>query len=302
MDSDAERWKMERNLKVLKRFDPLVKEILGSASHVALYEFDLAGNKWERRNVEGSLFVLRRSAEPEHQLFIMNKKSTDNFTEELSAGFTFEVQLPYLIYRSSSDAVVGMWFLHETECIETEQLLRQIMQSKRHPVPHTPAAGAAAGGGQQTHHGGSVAATEVAPPATGNICAQETHDLMTMLNINGQKEGGAAANPPAQESGDRLPELFTPNIFRPKNPGRTPPASSSQSHAPSSDMLGTHPLPEVLQRMKDIAQQEKRRPAPAAAPEDQDKRQRVREAMERLLDNDQFLDLVARELEGVGLL
>ncbi|KAL8129980.1 hypothetical protein V2J09_019135 [Rumex salicifolius] len=48
------------NLTVLQRIDPFVEEILFTAAHVTFYEFNIDLSQWSRKDVEGSLFVVKR--------------------------------------------------------------------------------------------------------------------------------------------------------------------------------------------------------------------------------------------------
>ncbi|KAK6163561.1 hypothetical protein DH2020_000425 [Rehmannia glutinosa] len=48
------------NLTVLQRIDPFVEEILITAAHVTFYEFNIDTSQWSRKDVEGSLFVVKR--------------------------------------------------------------------------------------------------------------------------------------------------------------------------------------------------------------------------------------------------
>lgn len=66
----------EKNLRVLKSVDENVTEILEDYSHVAVYEFDIAQRKWERLDVEGSLFITRSLCDPFYSLIVLNKKGT----------------------------------------------------------------------------------------------------------------------------------------------------------------------------------------------------------------------------------
>ena len=66
----------EKNLRVLKSIDENVIEIIEDSSHVALYQFDAQNTKWERLDVEGSLFITRSSQEPFYSLIVLNKKGT----------------------------------------------------------------------------------------------------------------------------------------------------------------------------------------------------------------------------------
>jgi len=64
----------EKNLRVLKSVDENVTEILEDYSHVAVYQFDSSQRKWERLDVEGSLFITRSLSDPFYSLIVLNKK------------------------------------------------------------------------------------------------------------------------------------------------------------------------------------------------------------------------------------
>ena len=121
----AENAKDLATLKVLQKTDPSVVEILGSASHVTLYGFDLDQQAWSRKNVEGSLFVVRRKAAPTFQFVVLNRLSTENTVEDLLGAFEFELSPPYLLYRSSTE-VNGIWFYKQEECDEMSALFDKI--------------------------------------------------------------------------------------------------------------------------------------------------------------------------------
>ncbi|XLS68250.1 hypothetical protein HN51_019273, partial [Arachis hypogaea] len=49
------------NFTVLQRIDPFVEEILITATHLTFYEFNIDLSQWSRKDVEGFLFVVKRS-------------------------------------------------------------------------------------------------------------------------------------------------------------------------------------------------------------------------------------------------
>lgn len=102
-------------------------QLLATAGHVALYDFDVSNKKWSRKDVEGSLFVYKRRGLPRFRFTILNKKSADNFVEDISGGFQTELNPPYLLYRSPSlGSVVGMWFYDQEDCSRISSLLQKI--------------------------------------------------------------------------------------------------------------------------------------------------------------------------------
>ena len=62
------------NLTALKRRDPYIARVIGSASQVALYLFNEAEDAWVKSDVEGTLFVYERSAAPSYGFTISNRK------------------------------------------------------------------------------------------------------------------------------------------------------------------------------------------------------------------------------------
>ncbi|KAI4373609.1 hypothetical protein MLD38_011717 [Melastoma candidum] len=117
------------NLTVLQRIDPFVEEILITAAHVTFYEFNIDSSQWSRKDVEGSLFVVKRNAQPRFQFIVMNRRSTDNLVENLLEDFEFEVQVPYLLYRNAAQEVNGIWFYNARECEEVASLFNRILNA-----------------------------------------------------------------------------------------------------------------------------------------------------------------------------
>ncbi|KAK1263245.1 mRNA-decapping enzyme-like protein [Acorus gramineus] len=128
------------NLTVLQRIDPFVEEILITAAHVTLYEFSIDQTQWSRKDVEGSLFVVKRNTQPRFQFIVMNRRNTDNLVEDLLGDFEYELQIPYLLYRNPSQEVNGIWFYNTQECEAVAALFSRILNafSKVPPKPKVP--------------------------------------------------------------------------------------------------------------------------------------------------------------------
>ncbi|XP_076946487.1 mRNA-decapping enzyme-like protein isoform X2 [Bidens hawaiensis] len=115
------------NLTVLQRMDPYIEEILITAAHVTFYEFNVDLNQWSRKDVEGSLFVVKRNTQPRFQFIVMNRRIAENLVENLLGDFEFELQLPYLLYRNASQEVNGIWFYNARECEDVANLFTRIL-------------------------------------------------------------------------------------------------------------------------------------------------------------------------------
>ncbi|KAA8544286.1 hypothetical protein F0562_022298 [Nyssa sinensis] len=117
------------NLTVLQRIDPFVEEILITAAHVTFYEFNIELSQWSRKDVEGSLFVVKRNTQPRFQFIVMNRRNTENLVENLLGDFEYEVQVPYLLYRNAAQEVNGIWFYNARECKEVANLFSRILNA-----------------------------------------------------------------------------------------------------------------------------------------------------------------------------
>ncbi|XP_066991510.1 mRNA-decapping enzyme 1B [Anabrus simplex] len=124
----ADVTELRMNVAALKRVDPYVKEILETATHVALYTFNGEINEWERTDVEGALFVYSRSGEPFHGILIMNRLNTNNLLEPVIPGLELQLQEPFLLYRNTRARIFGIWFYDKDECIKIASMLDKLVR------------------------------------------------------------------------------------------------------------------------------------------------------------------------------
>ena len=268
------------NLKVLQKDDPDVEEILGSASHVTLYGFDLDAKAWvraraatatttrpflfprdrsgtsahlrdrpipfhrppasspttdpppththtspvvaqSRKNVEGTLFVVRRRAVPSFQFVVLNRLSTENCRENLLGEFEFELSPPYLLYRSESE-VNGIWFYRQEECDAMSALFDQIT-------------------------------TAFAREPAGVSSVDDTAATLHRLGIGGAP-AAAAAPAPAPAQSDNVAALFAGTLGQ---GGGAPPGYGGAAPAPMAE-------PPVASVVAKPRREKKATPAPVA--------------------------------------
>lgn len=137
IDEDARRI---ANLRVLQRIDSSIIDVISSATHVVLYEFNEPGQAWEKRNVEGSLFVAKRSDAPRFKLIVMNRNAKENLEIPLAAKFQMQVREPYLIFRldngqqesAGKTPIRGIWFHDGKEREVICNVLEKVMKVLAH--------------------------------------------------------------------------------------------------------------------------------------------------------------------------
>ncbi|XP_015511416.1 mRNA-decapping enzyme 1A [Neodiprion virginianus] len=124
----ADLTELKMNVAALKRVDPYVKDILETATHVALYTFNAENNEWEKTDVEGALFVYSRNGEPYNSVLIMNRLNTNNLMEPVTQGLDLQLQEPFLLYRNSSCNIFGIWFYEKEECVRIAAMLNKLVK------------------------------------------------------------------------------------------------------------------------------------------------------------------------------
>ena len=95
---------------LFSQVDPYIVSIEAHSGQVALYMFSGAKGDWEKTDVEGTLFVYQREADPQYGFTIMNRLSMDNLVEPITKDLDFQLQSPFLLYRNHASEIFGIWF------------------------------------------------------------------------------------------------------------------------------------------------------------------------------------------------
>ncbi|OQR92301.1 hypothetical protein THRCLA_22393 [Thraustotheca clavata] len=129
------------NLQVLQRQDNQIAEIVGTASHVVVYEFDQVEASWKRKEVEGSLFVVKRYTTPRFQVFVNNRLSTVNMAIGIDPQLNVDNVDEFLIIRCANPSattgfkIYGIWFFPEADRQKTLKLLERILATVKNGDP-----------------------------------------------------------------------------------------------------------------------------------------------------------------------
>ena len=131
-NSVTQNARRQANLRTLQRGDSTVSDIVGSATHVGLYEFDQTSQQWNKKQVEGSLFLVKRMELPRFKLVILNRNSTENFVVSVMPEFQLQNEEPFLIFRQTVETetiIQGIWFHSSPERNAMAVLLERAVQS-----------------------------------------------------------------------------------------------------------------------------------------------------------------------------
>lgn len=126
----------EVNVSAIRRVDPLVKDLVDSATHVALYSFNGPKNEWDKTNIEGALFVYKRVDNPLYSVFILNRNSPENLIEPVVKELDLQLQNPFILYKNKQGLIYGIWFYNKDDCYRISDTLQRLIQELTH-VSHS---------------------------------------------------------------------------------------------------------------------------------------------------------------------
>lgn len=146
----------ELNLTVLRRHNPSITGILSIAPYAVVYNFSATSSTWEKRGVEGTLFVVQLSSDQlrfnDHLssesrdvsvtrfgVVVLNRRGLDNFEAELKCSEDVEITEEYVILQVRNDFpgqngyrdegsgqelapdIIGLWIFSEPPPSSTAQ-------------------------------------------------------------------------------------------------------------------------------------------------------------------------------------
>uniref|UniRef100_A0A7S1BY92 mRNA-decapping enzyme C-terminal domain-containing protein n=1 Tax=Corethron hystrix TaxID=216773 RepID=A0A7S1BY92_9STRA len=127
--------KHSANLRALQRVDPSTVDIVSSATHVVLYQFNDTHQQWEKAGIDGSLFLTKRNCDEinptRFRLVVLNRSNPENLIVDVSGSFQMQVRQPYLIFRDSKNpeaAIRGIWFHDDEERSGVASLLQKVIK------------------------------------------------------------------------------------------------------------------------------------------------------------------------------
>ncbi|KAJ6864777.1 mRNA-decapping enzyme-like protein [Populus alba x Populus x berolinensis] len=234
------------NLTVLQRMDTFIEEILITAAHVTFYAFNIETNQWSRKDVEGSLFVVKRNTQPRFQFIVMNRRNTENLVENLLGDFEYEVQAPYLLYRNASQEVNGIWFYNPRECEDVANLFTRILNAySKVPAKPKVASGKSEFEDLEAVPNMSVFEGPLEPSSTASAANDSADDssfenfFSTAMNIGSTASTVTNSRQQYQPSPTILLSSHTPNVVMPPAPVPQIPSLPLSSLTTSKSIHGT---------------------------------------------------------------
>ena len=203
------------NLRVLQRLDTQIVDLAISSTHVVLYQFSPQSSTWNKTDIEGPLFIVKRSCNPRFKLIVMNRNSQENL--EVGVNGTMEMQLrePYLIFRDNSsnttanntsttttttaaggdETIRGLWFHNDNERKSVHTYLENVVKSlskieEMERNAFVPPALATSAAGNDANGGGSAAGAGInsVPEVNTNAAGAALLSTLTLSSNNERQQ------------------------------------------------------------------------------------------------------------------
>lgn len=124
----AKSAEVSMNVSAIRLVDRLVCDIVDTATHVVLYEFNAQTYEWEKTNAEGALFIYNRNGDPRYSIIVLNRLNTENLVEPVDEGIDIQLQEPFLLYRNSRSEIHGIWFYDRDECVRIAKTIERLVK------------------------------------------------------------------------------------------------------------------------------------------------------------------------------
>jgi len=196
MNKSMNSIEVDINLKALKKVDPYIVSIEAKSISVALYKFSSGKGDWDKTEVEGTLFVYKREADPEFGFTIMNRLNMDNLVEPVTKDLDFQIQPPFLLYRNHASEIFGIWFYEQAECEAVGKKIEELVKIVADKIEQKKKVtnGAKSGGKLEQLFKSATAEEQVKPsapvPAPAPTSNEQNDTGKNLLRLLSQNETG----------------------------------------------------------------------------------------------------------------
>ncbi|NWI96813.1 DCP1A enzyme, partial [Pitta sordida] len=182
----------------------------------------------EKTDIEGTLFVYRRSASPYHGFTIVNRLNMHNLVEPVNKDLEFQLHEPFLLYRNASLSIYSIWFYDKNDCHRIAKLMAKVVE-------------------QETQRSQQVSQDRKSPSRTNGCNENRPIDILEMLSKakdeyerNQISDLSIISSSGMQQNSNPLkPESTEPSEQKPSLQVQEQPFPSRQKHLTLEELFGT---------------------------------------------------------------
>ncbi|XP_064012750.1 mRNA-decapping enzyme 1A [Pogoniulus pusillus] len=239
----------EISLAALKQHDPYITSIADVTGQVALYSFSPKANEWEKTDIEGTLFVYKRSASPYHGFTIVNRLNMHNLVEPVNKDLEFQLHEPFLLYRNASLSIYSIWFYDKNDCHRIAKLMAKVVEQEAQRSQQVSQDRKSPSRTNGCNESRPIDILEMLSKAKDEYERNQINDL-SIISSSGMQQN---ANPPK-------PESTEPSEQKTSLLAQEQPFQSRQKHLTLEELFGTsvpkeqptasYPNPERLEKLQ----------------------------------------------------
>ncbi|NWT93308.1 DCP1A enzyme, partial [Urocynchramus pylzowi] len=182
----------------------------------------------EKTDIEGTLFVYKRSASPYHGFTIVNRLNMHNLVEPVNKDLEFQLHEPFLLYRNASLSIYSIWFYDKNDCHRIAKLMAKVVE-------------------QEAQRSQQVSQDRKSPSRTNGCNENRPIDILEMLSkAKDEYERNQisdlsimSSSGMQQNSNPPKPESTEPAELKPSLQVQEQPFQSKQKHLTLEELFGT---------------------------------------------------------------
>eukprot|EP00449_Zooxanthella_nutricula_P005986 CAMPEP_0198500350 /NCGR_PEP_ID=MMETSP1462-20131121/8120_1 /TAXON_ID=1333877 /ORGANISM="Brandtodinium nutriculum, Strain RCC3387" /LENGTH=140 /DNA_ID=CAMNT_0044229359 /DNA_START=18 /DNA_END=436 /DNA_ORIENTATION=- len=133
--SGIEAARFKGMLESLQQQDPDIDSIVICSKFVVAYLLQQTPPNpgWRKANIEGPVYLVRRSTAPRYQMLVKNQFSTHDLLDNLHHAWELDCQQNYVFYKveDPQKRIRGLWFHDDQERKKMEEALEATLEELR---------------------------------------------------------------------------------------------------------------------------------------------------------------------------
>merc|ERR1719491_330804 len=119
----------------LQMQDPQISSLVAYCKFGVVYYLVPEGNgpSWQKADIEGPVYVVRRRSAPWYQLIVKNQFSTTDLMDYVNPSWELDCQNNYFFYKVEdlTKPIRGLWFHDDNERTKLEDIVGKILEDLR---------------------------------------------------------------------------------------------------------------------------------------------------------------------------
>lgn len=141
--TSVEQARQRGMVESLQMQDPQISSLVAYCKFGVVYYLVLEGSgpSWQKADIEGPVYVVRRRSAPWYQLIVKNQFSTTDLMDYVSPSWELDCQKNYFFYKVEDlgKPIRGLWFHDDSERLKLEDIVGKILEDlRRNPNAEPP--------------------------------------------------------------------------------------------------------------------------------------------------------------------